>query len=87
MGLPWYEIVSIVYGFFVLFSSLFWMWLYLGEEFNFLSLTPREIYDCTKLNWFGCYFLWFLEFLCIPNIWIACWLAIFFKWLFTVGRK
>lgn len=50
-------------------------------------LTPSEIYENTNLNWFGCVFVWFLEFLINPFVWIGITIAKIVKWLFTVGRK
>ena len=50
-------------------------------------LTPSEIYENTNLNWFGCVFVWFLEFIINPIMWICITIAKTFIWLFTVGRK
>ena len=50
-------------------------------------LTPREIYEETNYNWFGCIFIWFLEFIINPIMWIGITIAGMVEWLFTVGRK
>ena len=50
-------------------------------------LTPSEIYENTNLNWFGCVFVWFLEFIINPIMWICITVVKIVKWLFTVGRK
>lgn len=50
-------------------------------------LTPSEIYESTNLNWFGCVFIWFLEFIINPIMWICITIVKIIKWLFTVGRK
>ena len=50
-------------------------------------LTPSEIYENTNLNWFGCVFIWFLEFLINPFVWIGILVVRTAIWLFTVGRK
>lgn len=50
-------------------------------------LTPSEIYENTNLNWFGCIFVWFLEFIINPIMWICIFIVEIIKWLFTVGRK
>ena len=56
--------------------------------------SPGVIYDNTQLNWFGCWFLFIL--LRLFNIWVTlvgliaqscCFIVVFIKWLFTVGRK
>ena len=56
--------------------------------------SPRVIYENTRLNWFGCWFLFIL--LRLFNIWATlvglvaqsyCFIVAFIKWLFTVGRE
>lgn len=60
--------------------------LFLGDM-KVCLLTPSEIYENTNLNWFGCIFIWFLEFIINPIMWICIAIINFIKWLFTVGRK
>ena len=55
---------------------------------------PSSIYRCTKMNWFGCWFLYILLAILSPLVFICKWLVIgmyyltkWIKWLFTVGRK
>ena len=60
--------------------------LHLDTGHNFLFDTPRDLYDKTNMNWFGCIFVWFLEFLLNPIAWIFAIIIWFFNWLFTVGR-
>ena len=60
--------------------------LFLGDM-KICLLTPSEIYENTNLNWFGCIFVWFLEFLINPIMWICITIVKIVKWLFTVGRK
>ena len=57
-------------------------------------LIPSDIYENTKLNWFGSWFLYILFIICSPFTFILRLLVIsvFFlivgiKWLFTVGRE
>lgn len=50
-------------------------------------LTPSEIYENTNLNWFGCVFVWFLEFVINPFMWIGITMVKTIVWLFTVGRE
>ena len=56
--------------------------------------SPSVIYENTRLNWFACWFLFIL--IRLFNFWvtiiglivhIVAYMAIFFKWLFTVCRK
>lgn len=60
--------------------------LFLGDM-KICLLTPSEIYEKTNLNWFGCIFVWFLEFIINPIMWICIAVLKFIIWLFTVGRK
>jgi hypothetical protein len=47
------------------------------------TITPRELYDTSNLNMFGCVLLWFIAFIFNPLFYIAC----FAEWLCHVGRK
>lgn len=73
-------------GFIVSFA-LITLFSYNGMFYNkpkyFLLHTPKRLYEKTKMNYFGCVLIWFLEFLINPLSWIfaAIW------WLFHVGRK
>lgn len=56
--------------------------------------SPSELYKNTKMNWFGCWFIFIVFRLTVPvNTLIILvtiimyYSEIFFKWLFTVGRK
>ena len=60
--------------------------LFLGDM-KICLLTPNEIYENTNLNWFGCIFVWFLEFIINPIMWVCITIGKIVKWLFTVGRK
>lgn len=60
--------------------------LFIGDQ-KICLLTPSEIYENTNLNWFGCVFVWFLEFIINPIMWICIAIVKIVKWLFTVGRK
>jgi hypothetical protein len=59
--------------------------LFLGDM-KVCLLTPSEIYENTNLNWFGCVFVWFLEFIINPVMWICITIVKIIKWLFAVGR-
>lgn len=48
-----------------------------------LPLTPAEIYDTSKLNWFGAIILYLLAVIIFP----AYYIITFIKFIFTVGRK
>ena len=61
--------------------------LLLIGDMKICLLTPSEIYENTNLNWFGCIFVWFLEFLINPIMWICITIGKIIIWLFTVGRK
>ena len=61
--------------------------LLLIEDMKICLLTPSEIYENTNLNWFGCGFVCFLEFIINPIMWICITIIKIIKWLFTVGRK
>ena len=56
--------------------------LNLNQKWDFVS-TPKVIYRNTKMNIFGCAFLWFLLRAASPlaTIWL------FVYWVFHVGRK
>lgn len=60
--------------------------LLLGDK-KVCLLTPREIYENTNLNWFGCIFVWFLEFIINPIMWICITVVQVVSWIFTVGRR
>lgn len=57
------------------------------EDIKICLLTPSEIYENTNLNWFGCIFVWFLEFIINPIVWIGIAIVKTIVWLFTAGRK
>lgn len=82
--MEWWQIILVFY---LCFISVIGVTFFVGNDSWWFNSTPKEIYNKINLNWFGCYFLWFLEFLCMPHIWIFCWIAKFVLWLFTVGRK
>lgn len=61
--------------------------LFLIGDRKICLLTPSEIYENTSLNWFGCIFIWFLEFIINPFMWVGILIVKSIIWLFTVGRK
>ena len=81
-----WETVLIMYYGIVFITMLIEVCLWGDDKFILLD-TPKELHDRTKMNWFGCIFVWFLEFLLNPIIWILCLILELFYWLFTVGRK
>ena len=65
-------------------------------EANFIQYTfcPRALYDNTKMNWFGCWFIFILIGILSPLVFSLKILAFVcvkvcmgIVWLFTVGRK
>ena len=48
-----------------------------------LFFTPKGIYECTTLNWFGAILLYVLCFLAVPFYAIAA----FIVWITHVGRR
>lgn len=55
---------------------------------------PSDIYESTKLNWFGCWFLYILLAVCSPWFFgfkmlaiTGYYIGVGIKYLFTVGRK
>lgn len=60
--------------------------LLLTEDMKLCLLTPSEIHKNTNLNWFGCIFVWFLELIINPIIWIGIVIVKIFKWLFKRRR-
>lgn len=82
-----WQIILIFYGIIVL-STLSAVLFFAGLDNRFVLLdTPKELHEKTSMNWFGCVFIWFLEFLLNPIWWIVAIILEFFHWLFTVGRK
>ena len=56
--------------------------------------TPNELYENTKMNWFGCWFCYILIRVFSPvvtiiggGIFIICSVLTAIEWLFTVGRN
>lgn len=45
--------------------------------------TPKQMYESTNLNMFGCCVLWLIFFILNPILFICK----FIGWIFTVGRK
>jgi hypothetical protein len=74
---------------------IFIMWNYIGFCILFIIpytrnvhrveeiFNPKEIYNNTEVNWFGCIMLTILFNLLCPAMTIGYWL----RWLCTVGRK
>ena len=65
-------------------------------ESNFIQYTfcPRALYDNTKMNWFGCWFIFILISILSPlgfSFKVLAFVCVKFYegivWLFTVGRK
>ena len=56
--------------------------------------TPKEFYENTKMNWFGCWFCYIIIRIFSPIVTVIggiiltlCAIVTFIEWLFTVGRK
>ena len=56
-----------------------------------LAFSIFDLYHETKMNWFGCLLVWIGIVIINPFWWLGYkplfYIGIFFKWLFTVGRK
>ena len=81
-----WETILTIYGGLIFLITIIVIYLWCIDIFILLD-TPKELHDRTKMNWFGCIFVWLLEFLLNPCIWLAVLVVGFFYWLFTVGRK
>ena len=66
------------------------------EKFNVYCpvYSPSLLYENTKMNWFGCWFIFILIRLFIPINTLICvailamsYIWAFIEWIFTVGRK
>ena len=63
-------------------------------DMNMIFVFPSDIYNNTKMNWFGCWFCFILlklfnffgTFILLSGICVL-YVVSFFHWLFTVGRK
>lgn len=53
------------------------------KDFNDYSVTPRDVYDVTKLNWIGTMLLYALYLFFNP----IYFLLHFLRWLVTFGRR
>lgn len=58
---------------------------------SFLTFSVFDLYHETKMNWFGCTLTWIGIVIINPYWWLiyapVYYICVFFKWLFTVGRK
>ena len=58
---------------------------------SFLTVSVTDLYHETKMNCFGCALVWIGIVIINPFWWLVykplLYVAKFFKWLFTVGRK
>lgn len=58
---------------------------------SLLILSVTDLYSETKMNWFGCSLAWIGIVIINPFWWLVYkplfYIGVFFKWLFTVGRK
>lgn len=52
-------------------------------DFSDMAITPRQIYDCTNINMFGCVLIFIFAFILNPLSYVAY----FLYWIFHVGRK
>lgn len=82
----WLLVSAIIYSLLVIMTTITSLIALANGVFILLD-TPKELYDKTSMNWFGCIFIWFLEFLLNPIVWIFDYILYFFDWLFTVGRR
>lgn len=53
------------------------------KEYGNVAVTPRQIYECTDLNFFACALVFVIAFVLDPLFFILH----FIDWLFHVGRK
>lgn len=82
----WWEGLLVCYIITIIITHIAFLFRLMDDEF-ILSRTPAELYEDTNMNWFGCIVCWIGEFVLMPGIWITVLVAMFFEWLFTVGRK
>ncbi len=75
-------------------SSLLGVCYYMGFKTQILGKNPIEIYQDTKLNWFGSLIMYLIFFVAFPVLYIAFAIIKIFRliydivyWLFTLGRK
>ena len=58
---------------------------------SFLTFSITDLYYEIKMNWFGCLLAWIGIVIINPIWWLVYkplfYIGLFFKWLFTVGRK
>ena len=54
----------------------------INENFPFFY-TPKDLYRCTEMNWFGCIMVYIILF----PFGFVFEIGGFLRWLFTVGRK
>ena len=93
--LLWWQVVLVVYIPYSLFPCIISVLNDCNGYDCFLSYTPKDLYFETKMNWFGCIFVWLLIVVINPMWWIIFelpiyigrWIVDLFEWLFTIGRK
>jgi len=85
--MAWYQYLLCFYIAFSIVTFIIVLAIFIDEPYEWIIQSPIQLYEKTNMNWFGCIFIWFLEFLLMPVPVILSLIWDFFNWLVHVGRK